>query len=137
MCARACDSVTAELVAVEQDVTQVVVQAELEQLVTGRGVRPSVLVAVFYAQASLFGCGLEPLVVVGVASTAILNAVDVVVVMHHLVEQGGTYVFDGACQSACADVDFMAHAILADPGVVTEREVAVGLGGRLDGDGGS
>ena len=80
MCARACDSVTAELVAVEQDVTQVVVQAELEQLVTGRGVRPSVLVAVFHAQASLFGCGLEPLVVVGIAPAAILNAVDVVVI---------------------------------------------------------
>lgn len=137
MCARACDPVTAELVAVEQDVAQVIVQTELEQLVSGGGVRPSIFVAVFYAQATLFRSNLEPLVVVGVAPTAILDAVDVVVVMHHFVKQSGAHALNRTGKGTCADVDFVAHAVLADPCVIPEGEMAVGLGRGLDGDGGS
>ena len=37
--------------------------------------------------------------------------------------------------NTCADVDFVAHTVLADPGIIPEGEMAVGLGRGLDGDG--
>ena len=135
MGASAGDLETAVLVAVQQNIGQVIVKTELKQFVTGGSVRPSIFVAMLYAQATLFRSSLEPLVVVGVAAAAILNAVDVVVVVNHLMQQRCYHALDVPAQSSCANVDFMGAAQFGNPGIFPEGEVAVCLGGGLDGDG--
>ena len=123
------DPVAVELIPVYQNVTQVIVQTELQQAITGRGMRPSVFIAVVNNQAAGLGCCLESLVVVGVAPAAILNAADVIVVVYHLMQQRGAHFFDGARQCSRADIDFMCAAQLGNPRIFPEGEVAVGLGG--------
>lgn len=56
------------------------------------------------------GNPLEAIVVIGVASACVLDAVDVAVVMHHLVEQRRTDIFDRPCERTGSDVDFIAAA---------------------------
>ena len=102
--------VTVELIPVYQDVAQIIVQTELQKAVTGRGMRPSVFVAMVNNQSAGFGCCLESLVVVGVAPAAVLNAADVIVVVYHLMQQRGAHFFDGARQCSRADIDFMCTA---------------------------
>lgn len=82
------DPVAVELVPVDQDVAQIVVQAELQEAVAGAGDRPSVLVVVLHNQVASFGCCLKFLVVVGSAATTILNAIDVIVVVNHFMQKG-------------------------------------------------
>ena len=79
----------------------------------------------------------ELTVVVGVTATAILNAIHMVVVVNHFVKKGCSNLFDGSGQCSGADVDLVRSAQLGNPGVFSQGEVAVGFGGRLDGDGGS
>ena len=134
---RAGDVEAAVFVAVQQNVGQVILQDELQKLVTGGGVRPAVFVGVGDNQATGFGGVPETAVVVCAATGAVLYAVDEVVVVNHLVEQGGGNLFDGAGQGSGSDVDLMGSAQLGHPGIFPEGEVTVGLGGGLDGDGGS
>ena len=131
------DLEAAVLVAIQQNVGQVVLQNHFQKLVAGSGVRPSVLFGVGDNQATGFGCIPELAVVVGVAPAAILNPVDMVVVVYHLMQQSGGDLLDGAGQGSGSDVDFVGAAELGDPSVLPEGEVAVCLGGGLDGDGGS
>ena len=81
------------------------------------------------------GCISELAVVVGVASAAILNALHIIVVVNHFVQQRGSNLFDGSGQCSGADVDFVRAADLGDPSVFPQREVTVGFRGGLDGDG--
>ena len=75
---------TSELVSVNQNVGQVIFQNELQKLVAGAGDCPSILVMVIDNQTMSFGSIPELAVVVGVASAAILNAIHMIVVVHHL-----------------------------------------------------
>ena len=85
----ACYPVTVELIPIYQNVAQIVVQTELQQTVTGRGMRPSVFFAVAHAQAARFGGFLKAAVVVCIAPAAILNTVFIIEVMYHFMQQCG------------------------------------------------
>ena len=137
MGSRSGDLEAAVLVAVQQDVGQVVLQNHFQKLVAGSGVRPSVLLGVGDNQATGFGGIPELAVVVGVAPAAILNPVDMVVVVNHLMQQRCGDLLNGAGQGSGSDVDFVGAAKFGHPSVLPEGEVAVCLGGGLDGDGGS
>ena len=67
-------------------------------------------------------------VVVGVAPAAILHAVLEVVVVNHFVKQGRRHFLDRAGQRSGPDIDFMGAAQLGNPGIFSEREVAVCAG---------
>ena len=82
---------TAELVSVNENVSQVVLQNELQKLVAGAGDCPAILLMVIDNQTMSFGSIPELAVVVGIASAAILNTIHMVVVVHHLMQQGGCY----------------------------------------------
>ena len=131
------DLEAAVLIAVQQNVGQVMLQNHFQKLVTGSGVRPSVLLGVGDNQATGNGGIPESAVVVGVAPAAILNPVDMVVIVNHLMQQRCGDLLDGTGQGSGSDVDFVGAADLGNPSVLPEGEVAVCLGGGLDGDGGS
>lgn len=78
---------------------------------------------------------LEAFVVVGISSARVLDAVDMTVVMHHLVEQRCADVFNGPCERTGSDVDFIAAAGDRNPCVVSHGEVPIRSWGGLDGDG--
>ena len=80
---------------------------------------------------------LEAFVVVGIASARVLDAVDMAVVMHHLVEQRCADVFDWPCERTGSDVDFIAAASDGYPSVISHREVTICSRCRLDSNGGS
>lgn len=131
------DLETAELVPIQKNVGQVVFQNHFQKLVAGFGDRPAVLVMVIDNQTVGFGCRLELAVVVGVASAAILNAVNVVPVVNHFMQKGGGNLFNGSGQRSRSDVDFMGATQRGNPGVLPQREMAIGFWRGLDGDGGS
>ena len=124
------------LIPVNQNVSETVLQHKVKKSVSGGGVRPSVFVTTLYDKSSGFGCFLEPFVVVGAAPAAILDALLVVVVVNHLVEQSCGDRFDGTGQSPRSNVDFVGSTQLGDPGIFPQREMPIGSGGGLDGDGG-
>ena len=137
MCAGSCDSVAAVFIAVDQDVTQVVVQAELQEAVAGACDRPSVFLVVFYDQAVILCAVTESAVVVCASSGAVLDSQEVIMVVHHLMQQCGTDFLNGTGECTGANVDLVGCALLADPGVLTKGEVAISFGSGLDGDRGS
>ena len=96
MCTSTGDSVTKEFVSVDQNIAQIVVQAELQERIAGTCDRPSVFVMVINDQAARFGCCLEFAVVVGIAAATVLNAANVIVVVYHLMQQRGGNFLDGA-----------------------------------------
>ena len=136
MCAGSRDSVTAVFVPVDENVTQVIVQAELEQGIAGTGNRPAVFVVMIHDKSMSFGAVPEFPVVIRPASGTVLDAQNVIVVVYHFVEQGGGDFLNGTGQGTGSDVDFVKSSPLGDPGVVPEGKVAIGLGCGLDGDGG-
>ena len=95
VCAGACDSVASILVAVDQNVAQIVIQAELQEAVARACDCPSVLVVMIHDQTMSFSTVTETAVVVGASSGAVLDSQNVIVVVHHLVQQCGTDLFDG------------------------------------------
>ena len=96
MCARACDSVTAVFVPIDEDVTQIIIQAELKQAVAGGCDRPSVFVVMIDDQTVGFCAVPEFPVMVGAASGAILDTLNVIMIMHHFMEQGSCYFLNGS-----------------------------------------
>ena len=135
MCSSSCDPETAVLIAVDKNVAQIIVQAELKQIVTGMGNSPSVLVMVFHNQAMGMGAVSESPVMVSTATGTVLNTQDVIMVVHHFMQQCGTDLFDGTGQSTGTNVDLMCGTLLADPGIIPEREMPVGLWRGLNCDG--
>lgn len=136
MCAGSRDPVTAVFVPVNEDVAQVIVQAELEQGIAGTGNRPAVFVVMIHDKAMSFGAVPELSVVICPASGAVLDTQNVIVVVYHFVEQGGGDFLNGTGQGTGSDVDFVESAPLGDPCIVPEGEMAIGLRCGLDGDGG-
>ena len=129
MSSGACDPVAAELIPVYQNVGQVIIQTELQQTVTGRGMRPSVFVAVVYYQAARFGCCLESFIVVSVSSGTILYSIDVSGIMNHFVKESCHDFLYIPPKGSSSDVDFMCSTQLGNPCIFPEGEVAVCLGG--------
>lgn len=132
MCACSCDLIAAVLVAVNQNVAQVIVQTELKQTVAGACDRPAVFGVVLYIQPVFFGTISETSVVVGVAPAAILYAHLMVVVVNHLMEEGCGNFLNRAGQSSSPNVNLMAYSVLGNPSIVTKREMSVGFRGGLD-----
>ena len=134
MCAGACDSVATVFVPVDENVAQVVVQAELEQGVTGACECPAIRRMVIHDESASFCTVPETAVVVGSSSGTVLDAQDIIVVVYHFVKQGGGDLFDRTCQSTGTDVDLVESSPFGNPGVIPKGEVSVGLRGGLDGD---
>ena len=122
---------TAELVPIDKNVGQVVVQNELQEAVRGRSDRPSVFRVVIHNQPVCGGCVPEFSVVVGVPSGTILDTVNMVVVMYHLMQQRCGNLFNGTGQGSGSYVDLMGAAQLRYPGIFPQREMPVGFGGGL------
>ena len=104
------NAVAVEFIPVYQNITQIIIQAKLQEAVTGRGMRPPIFVAMVNDQAARFGGFLESLVVIGVAPAAILDSVFIIEVMYHFMQQCGGNFLDGARQCSCADIDFVRAA---------------------------
>ena len=136
MCAGTCDSESAVLVAVDENVTQAIVQAELQETVTGACNGETVLGVMIHNQAMGFCAVTETAVMVCSASGAVLDAQDIIVVVHHLVKQRGADFLDGTGQGTGSNVDLVGSPLLTDPGVIPKGEVAIGFGCGLNGDGG-
>ena len=132
MCAGSCDSETAVFVAVDQNVTQVIVHAELQETVTGACDGPSVLVVMIHDQTMSFCTVTEATVVVSSSTGTVLDTQNVIVVVHHLVKQRGADFFNGPGQGTGSDVDLVCGTLLADPGVITQGEMPITFWSALD-----
>ncbi len=95
---------------------------------------PSIAVAMSHDQTMSFGGFFEALVVVGVTSTAILNAVCVVIVMAHFVKECRANILNRSCKRSCSNVDFMSFPILGNPSVISQGEVTICFRCALNGD---
>lgn len=111
------------LVPVQKNVRQAVLYHKAYQFLCWFGLRPSVAFAVLNAQSVRLSSFLEPLVVVSVASAAILDAFGVVVVVNHLVKKRCCDVLDRSGKRSCSDVYLVRSAKLANPSVLPQREV--------------
>ena len=78
---------------------------------------------------------LEALIVVGIASARVLDAIDMAVVMNHFVQERSADVLDGPCQCSCADVYLVAIPCNGYPSVIPCGEMPVGAGCGLNCDG--
>ena len=126
-----------ELVAGDEDVRESVLQHEVQQGLRGAGDGPAVLLAVLHREPVALRSLLEAAVVVGPAPAGVFDAVEVAVIVAHLVEQGGADVLNGAGQRPGSDVYLVGGSGGGYPRVVPQGEVAVSLGRALNGDGGS
>ena len=135
MRASAANAKAAKLISADQNVCQVILNHKVKQGFTGRGVRPSIFVATLYVQPSFLSRLTKGFVVVGVAATAILNAVHVVVIVNHFVEQGRAHILNGSCKCSCANVDFMRATQLGNPRIIIQGEMPIGSWRGLNGDG--
>ena len=96
MCAGACNSVAAVLVAVDENVAQIVVQTELQETVAGACDGETVLGVMIHNQTMGFCTVPEFAVVVGTSAGTVLNAQNIIMVVHHLMQQCGTDFLNGA-----------------------------------------
>ena len=96
MCACSCASVAAVFVAVDQNVTQIIVQAELKQTVAGGCDCPTVFFVVIHNKTMCFCAVPEFAIVICAASGTILDTICKVMVVYHFMQQGGGYLFNGA-----------------------------------------
>ena len=115
--ASAANSEIGLLVSVYQNISKLVFENKFKKLVARFGVRPSVFVAMCYYQSALFGGFFKLAVVVSVAATAILHAIDMVEVMHHFVKERCDYILNRSCKRSGANVDFVRAAELGNPSV--------------------
>ena len=118
MCAAtAANSEIGLLVSVYQNFGKSVSQTEFKDCVAWCRMRPSVFFVMGDYQSSSFGCFLEPSVVVSIASTAILNAQEEVVIMNHFVKKRCDNLFYWSCERSSSNVDFVRAAKLGNPSV--------------------
>lgn len=132
MCAGPCDSEAAVLVAVDENITQVIVQAELQEAVTGACDGPSILFVMIYDQTMSHSAVPESAVMVGASTGTVLDTLNVIMIVHHLMQQCGTDFFDGTSQGTGSNVDLMGGTFLADPGVIPEGEMPITFWSALD-----
>ena len=130
-----CNRYAVELIAGDEDIAQIVFEHKGQQLVVWLSDGPAVFFVMAYRQAMTLGNLLEAFVVVGIASARVLDAVDMAVVMHHLVEQRCTDIFNGSCERSSSDVDFIAASRDRYPSVISHREVSICSWRGLNSDG--
>lgn len=130
-----CNRYAVELIAGDEDIAQIVFEHKSQQLVVWLSDGPAVFFMMAYHQAMTLGNLLEAFVVVGISSARVLDAVDMTVVMHHLVKQRRTDIFDRSCERTGSNVDFVAAAGDRNPSVISHREVSICSWCGLDGDG--
>ena len=118
MCTGACNLKAGELIAVNQNVGQFIVQAELQESITGGSMTPAVFIRMGNNQTTLFCCCFESFVVVGIAPAAILNPVDIIMVVYHLMQQCGGNFFNRAGQCTSSDIDFMGCTVFGKPCII-------------------
>ena len=105
-----CNRYPVEFIAGNEDVAQIVIEHESQQLIVWLSDGPAIFFVMAHCQTMALGNLLEAFVVVGIASAGVLDAIDMAVVMHHLVEQRRADVFDRSCERTGSDVDFIAAA---------------------------
>ena len=91
------DEATVIFVSAYQNVGQSIEKNEVEKCIAWLCVRPAIFFAMTDYQSSFLGCLLEPLVVVGVSATAILDSLCVIEEMNHLVKHRRADVFNRSC----------------------------------------
>ena len=125
MCSRSRDGDPAILIPIDQNVRQAVFYDEFKEFFRWGSVRPSVFFAVFDIQTVKLGGFLEALVVVGVASAAILDSVFIVPMMAHLMQQRSAHIKNVSAERSRSNVDLMRAAKLGDPCLIAESEMTV------------
>ena len=125
VCSRSRDGDPAILIPIDQNIRQAVFHNEFKELFRWGSVRPSVFFAVFYVQAVKLGGRLKVLVVIGVASAAILDSVFIVPIMAHLMQQRGAHIKNVSAERSRSDIDFMRAAKLGDPSIFAEGEMTI------------
>ena len=130
-----CNRYAVEFVAGDEDVAQIVIEHESQQLIVWLSDGPAVFFVMTDCQTMALGNLLEALVVIGISSARVLDAVDMAIVMHHLVKQRRTDIFDRPCERTGSDVDFIAAAGDGYPSIISHREVPICSRGGLNSDG--
>ena len=130
-----CNRYAVELIAGDEDIAQIVFEHKSQQLIVWLSDGPAVFFVMAHRQTMALGNLLEALIVVGIASACVLNAVDMAVVMRHLVEQRCADVFDWSCERTGSNVDFIAAAGDRNPCIVSHGEVPIRSRGGLNSDG--
>lgn len=119
----------------EQAIAQIVFEHKSQQLVVWLSDGPAVFFVMAHCQTMALGNLLEAFVVVGIASAGVLDAIDMAVVMHHLVKQRRTDIFNGSCERSSSDVYFIAASRDRYPSVISHREVSICSWRGLNSDG--
>ena len=132
MCAGSCDSVGAVFVAVYENVTQIVVQAKLQETVTGTCYGETVLGVVIHNQTMGFCAVSESAVVVSTSTGTVLNAHNIIVVVYHLMQQCSTDFFDGSGKSTGSKIYLMEITFLGNPGIFSKGEMPITFWSALD-----
>lgn len=135
VCSCSCNRYAVELIAGDEDIAQIVIEHESQQLIVWLSDGPAIFFVMSHCQTMALGNRLEALVVIGVASAGVLDALDMAVVMHHLMQQRCTDVFNGSCERTGSDVDFITAAGDRNPCIVTHGEVPIRSWRGLNGDG--
>lgn len=130
-----CNRYAVELIAGDEDIAQIVFEHKGQQFIVWLSDGPAVFFVMAHRQTMALGNLLEALIVVGIASACVLDAVDVAVVMHHLMQQRCADVFDWSCERTGSDVDFIAAAGDGYPSIISHREVPICSRGGLNSDG--
>ena len=124
-----------ELISVQENISQSILQHKLQEAVRRRGFCPAIFLIMVNQKPMCFSRSLETLVVVGSPSATILYTQDVIVIVYHLMQKGGTHFLNGSCQGSSSQIDFVGGSLRADPGIFFGREMAIGFRGALDGVG--
>ena len=132
-----CNRYSIEFVAGDEDIAQIIFEHEGQKLIVWLSNCPAVFFVMAYCQTMALSNLLEAFVVVGISSARVLDAVNMAVVMHHLVKQRRTDIFDRSCKRTGSNVDFIAAAGDGYPSVVSHGEVPICSRGGLNSDGGS
>ena len=112
MCACSWGSEAAVFIAVDEDVTQIIVQTELQETIARACDGPTVLFMMLHDQAMIFGAVTKSAIVVGASTGAVLNTQNVIMIMYHLMQQCGTDFFNGTSKGTGSNVDLMGGTFL-------------------------
>ena len=124
-----------KLVACDKNIRQLVFKDKVKEVVARRGHCPAVFFVMVYYQTVALRNLLEALVVVGIASAGVFNAVDMAVVMDHLVQERSADILDGSGKRTGSDVYLVAIPCNGYPSVIPCGEMPVGAGCGLNCDG--
>ena len=84
-------------VSIYQDIRQSIEDYKVDKSFAWCCVRPAILFAMIDNQAMRLGRCLESLVVIGIAATTVLNSVDIIEEMNHLMKHRRADVFNRSC----------------------------------------